>query len=102
MKRYLALCWAAMAVLCLASPLPAAAQEISVAAASDLTFAMGELIRGFEQRTGHGAKLSAGSSGAFFAQIQNGAPFDIFFSADADYPRQLEKMSLIEPGSLYV
>ena len=90
-------------VLCaLGLPRPATGQDISVAAASDLTFAMGELIPRFERATGEKVKLITGSSGAFFAQIQNGAPFDLFFSADMDYPRQLEKAGLIEPGSLYV
>jgi molybdate transport system substrate-binding protein len=86
----------------LAQPRPAAAQDISVAAASDLTFAMGELAPGFERATGHKVKLSTGSSGNFFVQIQNGAPFDLFFSADANYPRQLEAAGFTEPGSLYV
>jgi molybdate transport system substrate-binding protein len=85
-----------------ALPRPAAAQDISVAAASDLTFAMGDLIPGFARATGHQVRLSTGSSGVFFAQIQNGAPFDLFFSADIDYPRQLETSGLIEPGSLYI
>jgi molybdate transport system substrate-binding protein len=85
-----------------ALPHPAAAQDVTVAAASDLSFAMGELIPGFERATGHHVKLSTGSSGNFFSEIQNGAPFDLFFSADADYPRQLEAAGLIEPGSLYV
>lgn len=86
----------------IAWPRPAAAQDITIAAASDLSFAMNELIPGFEKATGHHAKLSTGSSGNIFSQIQNGAPFDLFFSADIDYPRQLETAGLIEPGSLYV
>ena len=89
-------------LLAVALPRAAAGQDISVAVASDLSFAMGDMIPGFEQATGHKVKLSTGSSGAFFAQIQNGAPFDLFFSADVDYPRRLEAAGLIEPGSLYV
>jgi molybdate transport system substrate-binding protein len=99
MKRWIA-CFVAFASLALARP--AHSQDITVAAASDLTFAMNELIPRFEKATGHTVKLSTGSSGNFFTQIQNGAPFDLFFSADIDYPRQLEKAGLIEPGSLYV
>jgi molybdate transport system substrate-binding protein len=81
---------------------PAIAQDLSVAAASDLSSAMGELIAGFERTSGHTIRLSTGSSGNFFTQIQNGAPFDVFFSADADYPRQLKKAGLVEPGSLSI
>jgi molybdate transport system substrate-binding protein len=46
-------------------------------------------------------KLSFGSSGNFFSQIQNGAPYDLFFSADISYPQKLEAAGLVEPGSLY-
>jgi len=67
----------------------AQAGEITVAAASDLTFALTEIAQRFEKTTGNKVRLSFGSSGNFFAQIQNGARFDIFFSADVEYPRKL-------------
>src|SRR5262249_45341151 len=51
--------------------------------------------------SGKGTKLSFGSSGNFFAQIENGAPYDLFFSADIAYPQKLEADHLAEPGSLY-
>lgn len=79
----------------------AAAQEITVAAASDLQFAFQDVAARFQKDTGYGVKLTFGSSGNFFAQIQNGAPFDLFFSADIDYPRKLEAAGLTEPGTLY-
>ncbi len=79
----------------------ARAEEISVAAASDLQFVFPELAAQFQKQTGHTVKLTFGSSGNFFSQIQNGAPFDLFFSADMDYPRKLEAAGLVEPGSLY-
>jgi molybdate transport system substrate-binding protein len=78
------------------------AEEISIAAASDLNFAFKEIIAEFEKKTGHGVKLSLGSSGNFFAQISNGAPFDLFFSADIGYPKKLEEAGLTEPGTLYM
>ncbi len=77
------------------------AQEITVAAAADLQFAFQDVAARFQKDTGKSVKLISGSSGNFFAQIQNGAPFDIFFSADIDYPRKLETAGLAEPGTLY-
>src|SRR5689334_7536728 len=78
-----------------------AAQEITVAAAADLQFAFQDVAARFEKDTGTHVKLIFGSSGNFFAQIQNGAPFDAYFSADIDYPRRLEAAGLAEPGMLY-
>jgi molybdate transport system substrate-binding protein len=77
------------------------AQEITVAAASDLQFAFQDVAARFEKDTGKKVKLIFGSSGNFFAQIQNGAPFDLFFSADIDYPKRLEAAGLAESGTLY-
>ena len=76
------------------------AQEITVAAASDLQFAMPELVRNFEQQTGARVRVSYGSSGNFFSPIQNGAPFDAFFSADIAYPQKLEAAGVAEPGTI--
>ncbi len=76
-------------------------QEIAVAAAADLKFAMGELAANFEKQTGTKVNVTYGSSGNFFSQIQNGAPFDLFFSADVEYARKLEAGGLAEPGTLY-
>src|SRR5215831_2655374 len=78
------------------------AAEVLVAAASDLNFPIKEIISQFEQKTGNTVKLTLGSSGSFQAHIANGAPFDVYLSADVDYVRQLERAGLIEPGSLYV
>jgi molybdate transport system substrate-binding protein len=77
------------------------AQEITVAAAADLQFAFHDVAERFEKDTGKHVKLIFGSSGNFFAQIRNGAPFDVFFSADIDYPKRLDSAGLIESGSLY-
>src|ERR1700682_3018748 len=76
-------------------------QEIAVAAAADLKFAMGELAANFEKQTGTKVNVTYGSSGNFFSQIQNGAPFDLLFSADIEYPRKLEAAGLTKPGTLY-
>jgi molybdate transport system substrate-binding protein len=77
------------------------AQEISVAAAADLQFAMEEIAGRFQKETGKTVKPIYGSSGNVFQQIQNGAPFDVFFSANLDYPKKLEAAGLTEPGSYY-
>ena len=79
----------------------ALAQEITVAAAADLQFAMQDVSARFQKETGKTIKLIYGSSGNFFQQIQNGAPFDMFFSANLDYPKKLEAAGLTEAGSYY-
>src|ERR1700736_2107469 len=88
-------------ISCLLAFRNANAQEIRVAAAADLKFAMDELGAQFEKQTGRRINVSYGSSGNFFAQIQNGAPFDVLLSADIEYPRKLEAAGLAEPGTLY-
>jgi len=79
--------------VCLALVLPrlSFAQEITVAAAADLQFAMQDIAEQFQKETGNKVKLIFGSSGSFFQQIQNGAPFDMFFSADLNYPKKLRE-----------
>jgi len=81
--------------------LPAQRATVSVAAASDLQAMMPELASRFERDTGVHAAVSYGSSGNFFAQIQNGAPFDLFFSADVDYPKRLVASGHADAQSLY-
>jgi molybdate transport system substrate-binding protein len=76
--------------------------EVTVAAASDLTYAMKEITASFERETGCTVRISTGSSGNFLTQIENGAPFDVFFSADIAYPKKLEADGLAAPGSTYV
>lgn len=88
-------------VLTLLLSVAADAQELKVAAASDLTAALAELTAAYQKEHKTNLVLSFGSSGNFFTQIQNGAPFDIFFSADMAYPQELEEANLAEPGSLY-
>jgi molybdate transport system substrate-binding protein len=66
------------------------AREVRVAAASDLRFAFDDIVTAFQARQpGIVVKVTYGSSGNFFAQLSNEAPFDLFLSADIDYPRKL-------------
>jgi len=74
---------------------------LTVAAASDLQSALPALASRFEAETGQRVTLTFGSSGNFFAQIRNGAPFDLFLSADVDYPRRLEADGQAEPGTIW-
>lgn len=72
-----------------------AGDNILIAAASNLRFAMHDICKDFqEENPSVHTKVSYGSSGNFFAQIKQGAPFDIFFSADTTYPELLKKEGL--------
>lgn len=75
---------------------------VQVAAASDVRFALDEVIAGFQrQYPDVSIKVSYGSSGNFATQLANGAPFDVFLSADTAYPTELEKQGLTAPGSRF-
>ena len=78
----------------------APAPAVKVAASADLKFAMAELASQFEKQSGAKLDITYGSSGNFLTQIENGAPFDLFFSADSEYPKKLEAAGLAEPGTL--
>ena len=94
----LLLCWALAA-----APAPAPPRPLEVAAAADLKFAMDELVEAFATtRPEIAVNVSYGSSGNFFAQISNGAPFDLFLSADFDYPRRLANGGLAAAGSEFL
>lgn len=69
----------------------AQAAEVNVAVAANFTAPMQKIAAAFEQDTGHKAILSFGSSGKFFAQIKNGAPFQVLLSADDQTPARLER-----------
>jgi len=75
--------------------------ELLVAGAADLSSALKEIGDAFEKNTGIHVQLSFGASGALTQQIQNGAPFDVFFSADMDYPRQLIAANQADSATLY-
>jgi molybdate transport system substrate-binding protein len=76
------------------------AQELTVAAAADLNYALNDLKARFEKKTGNRTTLSFGSSGNLYSQIQSGAPYDLFFSADEQYPQKLAAAGTIDQGSL--
>jgi molybdate transport system substrate-binding protein len=94
--------------LAAALALPAAAQAprrtLAVAAAANLKGAAEELARSFEkEQPGAAVSLTLGASGTFFAQIRNGAPFDVFLSADRDYPARIvaEKLGAAADEKVY-
>lgn len=75
-------------------PVHALAEDLTVAVAANVQYTFEELKAEFEQDTGIKIKSIVGSSGKFTAQIENGAPFDVFLSADMDYPKTLKKEGL--------
>ena len=77
------------------------AAETTVAVASNFTAPMQKIAAQFEKDSGHRAKLSFGSSGNFYAQIRNGAPFQMLLSADEEIPTRLERDGLTAPGSRF-
>lgn len=77
------------------------AQDLTVAAAADLQFAMQDISARFQKETGKNVNVIYGSSGNFFQQIENGGPFDMFFSANLDYPKKLEAADLTEKDTYY-
>lgn len=77
------------------------AGEVKVAVAANFTAPMEKIAAEFEKDTGHKAVLSFGSSGKFFAQIQNGAPFEVFLSADDERPAKLEAEGNAVEGSRF-
>ena len=91
-----------IALLLLASCMRAQTQPVRVAAAADLQFAMKDLSGKYEAKTGVKVEASYGSSGNFRAQIENGAPFDVFFSADSQYPEQLVSAGAADAASMFV
>ena len=68
--------------------------KILIAAASDLKFALDSMVTVFKKNNRGTVNVIYGSSGKLSEQISNGAPFDIFFSADINYPRQLKEKAL--------
>ncbi len=97
LRLWLAMALAALAVTCG----PALAAETHVAVAANFTEPAKEIAAAFEKATGHRAVLSFGSSGQFYAQIANGAPFQVFLSADVERPQMAEAAGLTVPGNRF-
>ena len=79
-----------LVVLLLSPAREGTADEVKVAVATNFAGAMNALVERFEAKSRHTVIVSAGSTGAHYAQIKNGAPFDAFFAADSERPRMLE------------
>lgn len=78
---------------------PAVAEQVLVAVAANFVPPFREVAMEFEKATGHNVQVASGSSGNFYTQIKNGAPFDVFFSADNERPKLLEDEGLGVKGS---
>jgi len=83
------------------APGAAKAAQTNVAVAANFTEAAKEIAAAFRQKTGHEAVLSFGASGQFYTQITQGAPFQVFLSADDSRPKKLVEDGLAVPGSRF-
>lgn len=81
--------------------LPGRAAEVSVAVAANFTAPMQRIAALFEADTGHKAVLAFGSTGRFYAQVRNGAPFDVMLAADDETPARLEREGQAVPGTRF-
>jgi len=97
-KRFPALC-ASLLILSLA--IPVLADEVQVAVAANFTAPMQKIATDFEKDTGHKAQLAFGATGKFYAQIKNGAPFEVLLAADDETPARLEKEGSGVAGSRF-
>lgn len=77
------------------------AGEVQVAVAANFSAPMQHIAADFEKQTGHKVALSFGSTGKFYNQITNGAPFEVLLSADDETPARLEKEQLAVTGSRF-
>ncbi|OIR07752.1 molybdate-binding periplasmic protein precursor [mine drainage metagenome] len=81
---------------------PVAAGEVNAAVAANFAVPMQQIVELFQKESGHTVKVSLGSSGKFYSQIKQGAPFDVFLSADEKNPKLLEEEGLTVPNSRFV
>ena len=97
MKRWI--CQVMIAVALSMSVVSAHAEQVLVAVAANFTSVMRQLVPPFEQQSGHRVKVSYGSTGKLYAQIQNGAPFELFLAADTLRPQKALREGLAVPDS---
>jgi molybdate transport system substrate-binding protein len=90
-----------MFVLCLIS-IPSGAGEVRVAVDTDFTDAIMAITPMFEKTTGHTVKISYGSTGKLYAQIQNGTAYDVFMAGDSEFPTKAIKSGYAIAGSQFV
>ena len=90
-----------LSVLLLTGSATVFANDIQVAVAANFAAPMRQIAEYFEKETGHKVLLSAGATGKLYAQITNGAPFDVFLSADDETPAKLEKEGFAVAGSRF-
>ena len=90
-----------LSMLVLLSTASAQAADVNVAVAANFTAPMKAIAAEFARDTGHQARLSFGSSGKFYAQIRNGAPFQMFLSADDETPARLAQEGQADSGSRF-
>lgn len=93
----LSLVFAVMAI----TTMPLSAAEISVAVAANFTDATRDIVPLFEKATGHKVKVSFGSTGKLYSQIENGAPFEVFLAADSKRPKKAEIEDLAVKGTRF-
>ena len=91
----------AVAAATIAATIGARADVVRVAVAANFAAPMQALAQRFEAQSGHTVLISAGSTGAHYAQIENGAPFDVFFAADERRPALLEQQGRAVAGSRF-
>ncbi|WP_019342030.1 molybdate ABC transporter substrate-binding protein [Stutzerimonas stutzeri] len=94
-------CMTLMMLLTALTPVTSQADEVQIAVASNFTAPMRVIAEQFERDTGHKALLAFGSTGKFYAQIRNGAPFSVLLAADEQVPARLENEGLGVAGSRF-
>jgi len=90
-----------LAALCILAAGILHAEDIQVAVAANFAAPMQVIARNFEAETGHRLHLAFGATGKFYAQIRNGAPFQVLLAADDETPAKLEKEAMTQPGSRF-